>query len=188
MANAGAYLAGFAIGVAAVIRILVVVANAVDVSKSGPSTGAGTLQLVIGILLLVAAIRRFRGRPRAAEEAAPPKWMEGIARFTPVKSLGVGAAIGAANPKNIAVAVAGAVAISSAGLSTGKTVVSIVVYVVIAALGVAAPLGVTIGLGDRAHDILDGWRTWLGQNNATVMAVLFLVFAVVLIGKGVAGV
>ena len=29
---------------------------------------------------------------------------------------------------------------------------------------------------------------WLGRNNAVVMAVLFLVFAVVLIGKGIAAV
>jgi hypothetical protein len=29
---------------------------------------------------------------------------------------------------------------------------------------------------------------WLGQNNAVVMTVLFLIFAVVLIGKGIAGI
>ena len=62
------------------------------------------------------------------------------------------------------------------------------VYVVIAALGVAAPLVVTVALGDRSKGILESWRAWLEQNNATVMAVLFLVFAVVLIGKGVAGI
>ena len=62
-----------------------------------------------------------------------------------------------------------------------------VIYVVIAALGVAAPLVVMLSLGDKAQPILDSWKAWLGQNNATVMAVLFLVFAVVLIGKGIAG-
>jgi hypothetical protein len=113
--------------------------------------------------------------------------MEGIAAFTPGKSLGIGAAIGAANPKNIAVAVAGAAAISSAGLSTGQSIVSIVAYVVIAAAGVAAPLVVMVSLGDRAQGVLESWRAWLALNNATVMAVLLLVFGVVLVGKGVAG-
>jgi hypothetical protein len=67
-------------------------------------------------------------------------------------------------------------------------VVAIVVYVVIAVLGVAAPLVVTVALGDKAHGILEAWKAWLGQNNATVLAVLFLVFAVVLIGKGIGSV
>jgi hypothetical protein len=44
-----------------------------------------------------------------------------------------------------------------------------------------------VALGKRGTGILESWKAWLGQNNATVMAVLFLFFAVVLIGKGVAG-
>jgi hypothetical protein len=51
---------------------------------------------------------------------------------------------------------------------------------------VAAPLAVMLALGAKAQPILDSWKAWLSQNNATVMAVLFLVFAVVLIGKGMA--
>ena len=187
VANASAYLVGFIVGVGVVLGILVVVANAIDLSKSGPSKGAGTLQLVVGVVLLVAAVRRFRSRPQSGEVAPSPKWMEGIDSFTPGRSLGIGAAIGAANPKNIAVGIAGAVAISSAGLSTGQSIISIVVYIVIAALGVAAPLVVMVSLGDKAQGVLESWKTWLGQNNATVMAVLFLVFAVILIGRGVAG-
>lgn len=185
--NGGACLAGFVVGVGVVLGILVLVATAIDLSKSGPSKGADTVQLVAGILLLVAAVRRFRSRPPAGEAPFTPKWMDGIARFTPVKSLGVGAALGAANPKNIAVGLAGAVAICSAGLSTGQSVVAVVVYVVIAALGVAAPLVVMVSLGRKAPVILDGWKSWLAQNNTAVMAVLLLVFGVVLIGKGVGG-
>jgi hypothetical protein len=187
VANAGAYLAGFIVGIAVVLGILVVVANAINLSKSGPSKGAGTVQILLGVLLLVAAVRRFRSRPEPGEVAPTPKWMNGIAGFTPGKSLGIGAAIGAANPKNIAVGVAAAVTVSAASLSAGQTTISIVAYVVVAALGVAAPLMVTISFRDRAQLILNGWKTWLGQNNAAVMAVLFLVFAVILIGKGVAG-
>jgi hypothetical protein len=187
VANAGAYLAGFIVGIAVVLGILVVVANVINLSKSGPSKGAGTVQILLGVLLLVAAVRRFRSRPEPGEVAQTPKWMNGIAGFTPGRSLGIGAAIGAANPKNIAVGVAAAVTVSAASLSAGQTTISIVAYVVVAALGVAAPLMVTISFRDRAQLILNGWKTWLGQNNAAVMAVLFLVFAVILIGKGVAG-
>jgi Na+/H+ antiporter NhaA len=55
----------------------------------------------------------------------------------------------------------------------------------VAASGVAAPILVTAFLGDRSPNVLDGWRVWLAQNNATVMSILFLIFGVVLIGQGI---
>jgi hypothetical protein len=42
-------------------------------------------------------------------------------------------------------------------------------------------------MGDKAAPVLGGWKTWLAANNATVMMVLFLVFGVTLIGKGISG-
>lgn len=113
--------------------------------------------------------------------------MAGISHFRPPTSLGVGAAVGALNPKNIVVGLAAAVVIASAGLSGIEIVGSIAVYVVVAGLGVAAPLVVVVMMGDRARPVLESWRAWLQENNATVMAVLFAVFGVVLVGKGVAG-
>ncbi len=189
VANAASYLAGFIVGVAGVLAILAAVAATINLSAgSGPSEGASILQMALGVLLLAAALRQFRGRPEPGEEASMPKWMNGIAGFAPGKSLIVGVGIGALNPKNIIVGVAAAVAIASASLSTGQEVGAIAVYVLVAALGVAAPLVVTLAMGEKAQKILDSWKAWLGQNNAVVMSVLFLIFAVVLIGKGIAGI
>jgi Sap, sulfolipid-1-addressing protein len=69
------------------------------------------------------------------------------------------------NPGSRAVGVAAAVAIASAGLSTGQQVGAIAVYVLVAVLGVAAPLVVTLAMGEKAQTILDSWKAWLGQNN-----------------------
>ncbi len=62
-----------------------------------------------------------------------------------------------------------------------------VTYAVIAALGVTAPLAVSIAMGSKSTAVLDEWKVWLSQNNAVVMAVLFTIFAAVLIGKGIVG-
>jgi hypothetical protein len=189
VANASCYLVGFIVGVAAVLGALVAIAGTVDLSPgSGPSTGAGVLRIVLGAVLLVAARRQLRGRPQTGEDTSLPKWMDGIAGFGPWKSAGAGVVVGAANPKNLIVGVAAALSIASAGLSTGQQVGTVAVYVFVAMLGVATPLVVTVVLQDRAQAVLVGWKTWLGRNNAVVMAVLFLVFAVVLIGKGIAAV
>jgi len=87
--------------------------------------------------------------------------------------------IGALNPKNIAMAIAAALSIASVGLTVANRSCS-VVYVVLAVLGVAAPVVVALVLGDRSQPVLASWKAWLERNNPVVMGVLFLVFSVVL--------
>lgn len=42
--------------------------------------------------------------------------------------------------------------------------------------------------GDHARQTLEGWKAWLGHNNATVMAVVLLVLGVKIVGDGFGGV
>jgi len=188
LTNALTFLAGFVAGVAIVLGLFVSIAGAVDVSAaSGHSRWPGALKLVLGVYLMVAAVRKFRGRPRAGEEGSMPRWMDGIAGYTPSRALGAGAALGALNPKNLVVGLAAAAAVAAGSLSIGQQFAVITLYVFVAVLGVAAPILVMVFLGDRASEVLDGWNVWLRQNNAAVMSVLFVVFGVVLIGQGIAG-
>jgi threonine/homoserine/homoserine lactone efflux protein len=186
LVNASFFFVGFVAGVAAILVALVAAAEAVDLSPgSGHSTWVAVLKLALGAYLLVAAVRKFRGRPRAGVEGAMPKWMNGIAEFQPGRSLGAGLALGSVNPKNVVVGFAAAATIASETASRGQQIGAIAIYVLVAVLGVAAPILVTAFLGDRAPKVLEGWRVWLTQNNATVMSVLFLIFGVVLIGQGI---
>jgi Sap, sulfolipid-1-addressing protein len=186
LVNACSFFVGFVAGVAAVLVALVAIAEAVDLSPgSGHSTWVAVLKLALGAYLLVAAFRKFRGRPRFGAEGAMPKWMDGIAEFQPGRSLGTGLALGSVNPKNVVVGFAAAATIASEAGSGGQQIGAIAIYVLVAVLGVAAPIVVTAFLGDRSAKVLDGWKVWLTQNNATVMSVLFLIFGVVLIGQGI---
>ena len=187
--HASCYLAGFAVGVAAVVGALAAVAGAADLSTdSQRSRGASGLLLALGIVLLVVAVRKFRSRPAPGETTPLPSWMDGISAFGPGRSLVAGLAVGAANPKNIAVGLASAIAIATAGLAAGQAVGVVAVYTVVASLGVALPIVVMVLLGDRADEVLRGWQAWLGRNNAAMMAVLYLIFGVLLVGKGIGGI
>lgn len=185
-ANASAYVGGFVVGVGVVLGLLTVLVGTQDLGgSSGPATWVSWLKIVLGTLLVVGGIRRLRNRPAPGDTEAP-KWMQGIESFTPGRSLAVGFAIGALNPKNLAVGLAAAVAVAGSGLAGGTQVGVVVVYAVFASLGVLAPLVVTIALGPRSEEILTGWRTWLMDNNTAVMAVMLVVIGAVVIGKGVA--
>ncbi len=189
LGNATRFLIGFIIGVSVVLGALVAMAGAVGLSAdSGHSRWGDALKLMLGAYLVVAAVRKFRNRPKAGERGSMPKWMDGVVGYAPAKVFAAGTVLGAVNPKNIVVAMAAAATIATASLPTGQEVGVIAVYVVIAVLGVAAPILVTLFLGDRAPEVLEGWNEWLRQNNATVMSVLFLVFGVVLVAQGIAGI
>ena len=187
--NAAAFVVGFFIGVAVILGIFIAIASSQDLSDSNStaSTASFWIKILLGVLLVFAAYRQLQQRPQAGEEPAPPKWMAGISSFTAGKSFGTGLAVGAANPKNVAMSIAAAATISAGALSTGNEIATVVIYAVIASLGVLAPLVAAIAMGAKSTAVLDEWKAWLGQNNAVVMAVLFLVFAAVLIGKGIVG-
>jgi hypothetical protein len=61
------------------------------------------------------------------------------------------------------------------------------VFVVIATLGVAAPVVIYYALGDRSAKLLGELRTWLATHNAAIMAVLLLVIGAKLLGDGISG-
>lgn len=186
--NAFSYLIGFVAGVAAVLAGITAMAVAINLS-GGSDRGrwASALLLILGVWLVLVAVRKFRNRPAPGDDPHTPKWMEGMTAFSPSKSLVLGITVGAANPKNIAVAVAAAITIASAELSTGMRIWVIAGYVVVASLGVAAPIIVVLVLGERSQGVLKAWKSWLERNNAAVMTVIYLLFGLILIGKGASG-
>jgi len=189
MRNAGCYLAGFVVGLTLVVTGLTALAGAVHLDHGGTRARGVSIALVaLGAWLIIQAVRKFRGRPTGDDEATLPAWMDGIAAFSPWRSLAVGAGVGAANPKNIAVALGAAATISAAGLAGGQQAVVLAVYVVIACSGVAAPLVAMLVLGARGPAVLEEWKAWLTRNNPAMMAVIFLFFGVYLIGKNLGAV
>lgn len=186
--NGLAFLGGWVLGLAIIGTIVLIIANTAGVTtSSGPSKTVSAIKLVLGLLLLVAAWRQFRKRPAHGEEAPMPKWMKSLDSFTPARSLAIGALLSGVNPKNLVLNATAAAGIAATGLPGVQQAVVLLVLIVVASIGVAAPVGVYFLMGDRAASILDGWKAWLAANNATVMTVLLLVFGVVLIGKGIGG-
>jgi threonine/homoserine/homoserine lactone efflux protein len=186
--NAPVFVVGWLIGLAVVGTIGLTVASAAGASDNGsPSDGANTTQIVLGALLLLFALRQWRKRPRPGEPAPMPKWMDTVEGFTPVKAAGAGVALSAVNPKNLLLTLAAATTIASTNLSTGDQVIAYVVYVLIATIGVAAPVVIYFAMGERSQPVLDSLKTWLAHNNAAIMAVIFVLIGAKVLGQGIAG-
>ncbi|MGW7548520.1 GAP family protein [Streptomyces sp. NPDC054770] len=92
---------------------------------------------------------------------------------------------GALNAKNAPLTIAAGAAISSAGLPLGQQIASLAIFVVIATLGLLVPLGVFLLGGERARTTLGNWKDRAAQHNVAVMAVLFFVLGLKLLGDGI---
>jgi hypothetical protein len=89
------------------------------------------------------------------------------------------------NPKHIALTVAAMIAIAEVDVTTGTAIALLAVFVAFSSLGVAVPVFYFLVGGEGAKTTLGKWRDWLGANNAAILAVLFLVFGVLLVSKGI---
>jgi Sap, sulfolipid-1-addressing protein len=183
------FLTGWVVGVVGSTTVFTVLAATIGLgtSTTGPSEGASWIKIAIGVLLLLVAVRQWRARPAAGEEAELPAWMAAINSFTFAKAAGLGVVLAAVNPKNLLLCATGGTVIGGSGISTGDQVVAVAVFSAIAVVSVTAPVVAYAVAHEQMRDPLDRLNVWLQENNTTVMAVLLLVIGVVVIGKGVAG-
>ncbi|OIV38830.1 hypothetical protein BIV57_03570 [Mangrovactinospora gilvigrisea] len=186
-ANGLAFTAGWVVALAVVVGAVTAAAGGADAAGHAHGTGgwAAWLKLALGLVFLLLAAQQWRGRPRDGQQPSTPGWMAAIDRFTPVRSAGLAAALAALNPKNLVLAVGGALAIASSGASGGGTAVAAAVMVVIGSLCALLPLGVYLCGGSRAARVLDGWKSWLGAHNAAIMITVLAVLGAKYLGDAI---
>jgi threonine/homoserine/homoserine lactone efflux protein len=186
--NGPTFVAGWIIGLTVLGGIVLAASSGAGASEDGePATWVSVLELVLGLLLVLFAVRQWRGRPRGGEPTELPKLLQTIDTFTPGKTFVIAVALAAVNPKNLLLTVGAATAIAQTGIDTVEQVIALEVFVVIATLGVAAPVVIYYALGDRSAKLLGELRTWLATHNAAIMAVLLLVIGAKLLGDGISG-
>jgi threonine/homoserine/homoserine lactone efflux protein len=187
-ANGLAFLVGWMAGLTVVGGLALVVASAAGLSASSETSRTeSVIKLLLGLLLLLIAVRQWRSKPKPGDTAALPKWMQALDTFTPIKSFGIAALLSGLNPKNLALNLAAMSIVATAGLPPSSQAAALLVVVIIASVGIIAPVVVYFAGGDKSAAVLGGWKAWLAENNTTVMAMLLLVLGVVLVGQGISG-
>jgi threonine/homoserine/homoserine lactone efflux protein len=168
--NGLAFMVGWLLGLLLVGVVMFLIASSGGADDGGePATWVDVLELVFGLLLLLLALKQWRRRLRGDEQAAEPKWMSSVDHFTPAKSSGAGVVLSAANPKNLVLAAAAAAEIAQLGLSSADEVAAYAVFVLVGTIGVAAPVALSLALGDRSGPLLDRLKGWMAAHNAVIM-------------------
>jgi hypothetical protein len=152
---------------------------------SGTSPVAATLQLVLGIMLLVGAYRSLTKTPDPDEQ--PPQWMASIDQATPLKALGFGAAAAVINPKLWVFTLTALGIVSAAELEQGVSAAAYLTYVVLAQMLLILPILAMAIAPQPAAKTLGRITDWLVRNTSSVTLALKLIFGVYFAWKGASG-
>lgn len=184
--NGPAFAVGWVAGLVIVSAIVLVVAGGAD-SSSATDDGIDWMKTAFGVVFLVMAARQWRRRPKEGVEPETPKWMSSIDGFTAPGSLGLGALLSAANPKNLALTLAAAGSIAQAGLDARQSTLAVAVFVVIASITVLGPVAFYLVTPATAGGPLAAVKDVMSRHDAVIVMVVLLVLGAKLIGNGIAG-
>jgi hypothetical protein len=180
-------LVGCLVGVGGAVALFTLLADLLPTQDSGGSSlAAAVIKMVVGVLLVVLALREWRERRGKGDRAELPKWMAGVDSMTPGKALVLGLLLSAVVPKNLLLALSAGLIVGEAGFSSGRAAVVIVVFTAIATSTVAVPVVAHLVAPARLHGPFERLREWLVENNVTIMVVVLLVIGAVIIGNSIA--
>jgi hypothetical protein len=182
---------GFLIGWTAGIAItLTAFAGLSTLIPSGtfhaPRVLTGSIEIIVGALMLVLAVRQWRARPAAGETVPVPRWLKAIDSLTPLRGLAIGFVYSAFRPKNLLITFAAGLVIGASGLPVVPSSIAVAVFTAFAAAAIAAPIVAYFTGQPRITSKLEEVRDLLLRNIGTITATALLFLGVVVIGMGIA--
>jgi hypothetical protein len=186
--NGAGFVLGWFLGIgipALVVFMVDRVINQGDVATP-PSRMALNLRIAVGVILILVAAWNWMHRNKQDVENKKPLLMRVVDSITPWKAIVLGFLFAdVTNPKNLALTVAGCMAITAGHLSAVGNAIVLTLFTGMASLGVALPVLLFLSGGDAAKLTVEQWRQWLMKHKKGVMALLFFVFGIALLVRGV---
>ncbi|MDZ4168724.1 MAG: GAP family protein [Coriobacteriia bacterium] len=182
MAFAGGWLAGLlAIG-----SVVMLVGDAGELLGE-PSTLALIAKLVLGAVLVIWALAKWRKQSRASGADETPSWMGSLTGLSPPRAFVVAAAYAFLNPKTLAFVVAGVLTILGASSGVAVEWITLMLFLVLASLSVTLPVAFSVIAPHRSAESLAAARLWLGDNGSMVTAAVLAVLGALLLYSAIAG-
>ena len=158
--NGLAFLVGWVVALCVVSIVAYLVFKQADASTSASTVDTISWGRVgAGALLLVLAARDWLNGSAREAEPEMPTWMASVDAVSPGRAFGHGALMVGLSPKNLILTVAVSAALAELGLSRSKAAVSLIVFVIVASVTIAAPVVYYFVGGERAKAQLDLLRT-----------------------------
>lgn len=151
----------------------------------GPQIIAATLLLMVGILLLLTAVKKWRKLPDPDEP--PPQWMTALGGLSPLKAFGAGAAFIAIAFKQWVFTLTAIDVIQGAALNPAAGAGLYLLFVLATQALVLPPILAYAVAPQQTAKPLAAAQAWLERNNRPIVIGVSLVFGLWFLYKGAAG-
>jgi hypothetical protein len=156
-------------------------------SAAGLALIGPTLLTVLGILLLVMGVKKWRKESTDEDGNEPPKWMDTLTDMTPLRALGTGALLMVLSVKQWAFTLTAIGLLQEARLGVAAGVSVYLLYTLVSQL-LALPAVLAIAFApEKSTAPLNAALSWLQRHNRVIMVVVSLVFGVYFLYKGISG-
>jgi threonine/homoserine/homoserine lactone efflux protein len=181
------------VGGMTVARVLQGLAFALFVNQGtvleGDTHGKGliisTLLLVLGILLLIVAYKKWQGEDDPDDP--PPKWLTLIDTATPPKAFGIGFGLPLISPKLWVFTLSALTTIAAAQLGQPSSAIVFLIFIVLAQSLLLLPIFIRILMPTQSKSLLAQLSDWLIENKRAIGIVVSLVFGLWFLYSGISG-
>lgn len=178
------FLVGWAAGLALLTAAALLVVGQAESTGSG-STVVAWARVALGAALIALAVRKLLPRASAPDDApAVPGWMAAFDAPSGARTLGLGALLGGANPKNIALAASAAAIVQET--APDDVVAAGAVFVLLCSPAVLVAVLAHAALGARAEPALLTVRRFMTRHSAALTAAVLLLIGASVLGDGLA--
>lgn len=142
-----------------------------------------TLLTVLGILLLIAAYRKWAKDPDP--DAPPPRWLAMLDGLTPLRALLLGAGFIFIAAKLWVFTLGAISVIGEAQLGQPGSTYAFLLYILLAQSLLILPILIRLILPKQAAGWLRSFGDWLEANNNTIVIIVSLVFGLLFLYQGI---
>ena len=151
----------------------------------GKSPVVLTLQLVLGVLLLVTAYKQWRNEDDP--DAPPPKWLTMIDSLTPLKAFGIGFGVLLISGKAWVFTLSAIGIIDAAQLGQPSSTMAYLLFVLLAESLLLLSIVFRIIMPEKSKVLLEQASAWLTRYNRPIVILVSLVFGLLFLYQGASG-
>ena len=183
LTNAYSFLAGWFFGLMLIGMIFLHRPGLYD-SSGEPSLVLGWIRIILGTLIFITGLVLLMKIFRKEDGEASPQWAQKVDSFRFYHSLAIGFFFAAPNIKNASMVITGSASIGSFGLSSFFEISILLLFCLVASLGVLTPPVIFLLFRDKAEVLFGKMKLWLIRYRDLILILICITFGGLFLYQG----